>query len=52
MVTFDSLCAASLGGSANNDELTRERWRGPISLPQQLRSVRPRLILDIDSDSD
>ena len=49
-VTFDFLCAGSLVGSANDDESARER-DGPFSPPQQ-RSVRPRVILDIASDSD
>ncbi|KAG0519624.1 hypothetical protein BDA96_08G002700 [Sorghum bicolor] len=40
----------SLVGSANDDESARER-DGPFSPPQQ-RSVRPRVILDIASDSD
>ncbi|KAJ1264439.1 hypothetical protein BS78_08G001100 [Paspalum vaginatum] len=35
-----------------DDELAGERCGGPLSLPQQQRSVRPRLLLTIDSDSD
>ncbi|XP_062201935.1 E3 SUMO-protein ligase SIZ2-like [Phragmites australis] len=43
---------ASVLRSTNDDEPTGERCRDPFSPPLQQRSVRPRLILNIDSDSD
>ncbi|WVZ54980.1 hypothetical protein U9M48_005702 [Paspalum notatum var. saurae] len=43
---------ASAVGSRNEDELAGERCCGPLSVPQEERSVRPRLLLTIDSDSD
>ncbi|KAL6597535.1 hypothetical protein ACP70R_046975 [Stipagrostis hirtigluma subsp. patula] len=42
----------SVLGSGNNEDLIGDRCHGPFSPPQQRRSVRPKLLLTIDSESD
>ena len=52
-LTFDSLCAASVLMSGNDDDdFAGDRSGGTSSLSGQPRSVRPKSVLAIESDSD
>lgn len=54
-LTFDSSCAASVlmsGNDDDDDDFAGDRSGGTSSLSGQARSVRPKSVLAIESDSD